>query len=128
MNLDIGQKATVETTVTEDKTAKYVGSGSLEVFATPMLIAQMERAACACLEEALDAGNTSVGTAVNVEHTAASPCGMTIITTAEVTAIDGRKIDFLVVAHDEYGEIGRGTHTRFVVDSDRFMKKVTEKK
>jgi RimJ/RimL family protein N-acetyltransferase/predicted thioesterase len=117
----IGKTATTTTIVSENNTAKAVGSGSLNVFATPMLIALMERAACECL--ALDNGQTSVGTAINIEHTAASPLGAEITSTATITAVDGRKIEFEVAASDNKGEIGRGTHTRFIVDGERFMTK-----
>jgi len=86
----------------------------------------MEQAACECLT--LDAGQTSVGTAISVEHTAASPIGATVTATAKITAIDGRKIEFEVAARDNVGEIGRGTHTRFIVDAERFMTKASARK
>jgi predicted thioesterase len=113
----IGKTATVTTTVNETNTAKAVGSGGLDVYATPMMVALMERAACECLT------GTSVGTAINVEHTAASPLGSAITATATITAADGKKIEFEVIASDGVGEIGKGTHTRVIVDSERFMTK-----
>jgi predicted thioesterase/RimJ/RimL family protein N-acetyltransferase len=119
----IGKSATVTTIVSEDNTAKAVGSGSLDVFATPMMIALMERAACECLSSGDE--QTSVGTAINIEHTAASPLGAEITASATITAVDGRKIEFEVVASDGKGEIGRGTHTRFIVDGERFMTKAS---
>ncbi|MDR0521375.1 MAG: thioesterase family protein [Planctomycetaceae bacterium] len=117
----IGKTATVSTIVNETNTAKAVGSGSLDVFATPMMTALMERAACQCL--AFDTGQTSVGTAISVEHTAASPLGAEVSATATITAVDGRKIEFEVTANDRKGEIGHGTHTRVITDIERFMTK-----
>lgn len=119
----VGRSASVTITVTEHNTAKAVGSGSLDVFATPMMLALMERASCECLADALEPGQTSVGTSVSIEHTAASPIGAEITATAVITGIDGRKIDFAVSAADHKGEIGRGTHVRFIVDAERFRTK-----
>ena len=119
-----GKTGTASATVSEANTAKTVGSGSMEVFGTPMMVALMEQAACACLADALEAGQTSVGTLVDIAHTAASPLGAQITATAVVTAVEGRKISFTVSAHDGKGEIGSGTHERFVVEAERFMAKL----
>lgn len=123
MEIKTGTICKVETLVDKNNVASVVGSGLLDVFATPMMIAQMELAASTCLEEALDEGQTSVGTRVNVEHTAATPMGMKVTTTARVVAVEGRKVEFEVIAEDEAGEIGRGNHTRFVVNTGSFMEK-----
>jgi len=104
-----------------------VGSGSLDVFATPMMIALMEQASCAVLADCLEQGQTSVGTKISVEHTAASPLGMKIAATAAITAVNGRSIEFDITASDKAGEIGRGTHTRVIVDAERFMAKAQKK-
>lgn len=122
-----GKTGTAETTVGGNNTAKAVGSGSLEVFATPMMIALMEQAACDALISALEPGQTSVGTSISVEHTAASPLGMKITATASVTGVEGRSVTFSLIAYDACGEIGKGTHTRFLVDAERFMGKVHDK-
>jgi predicted thioesterase len=119
----IGKRATVTTSVTGQNTAKAVGSGNLEVFATPMMLALMERASCECLADALDAGQTSVGTSANIEHTAASPLEAEISASATIISIDGRLIEFEVAARDSKGEIGRGTHERVIVDEERFLSK-----
>ncbi len=119
----VGKTATVTETVAERDTAKAIGSGSLAIFATPVMIALMERAACACLAESLEPGQTSVGTKVCAEHTAASPVGAEITVTAVVSDVEGRKISFDVTARDAKGEIGRGTHERVVVDGERFVAK-----
>jgi predicted thioesterase len=112
--LKLGKTGTATATVTNQNTAIAVGSGSLAVFATPMLIALMERAACDCLASCLEDGQTSVGTAISVEHTAATPVGMEVTATATITAVFGRKIEFALTASDGAGEIGKGTHTRAV--------------
>ena len=125
--ITIGQKGTAQTTVTEKNTAIAAGSGSLEVFATPMMVALMESAACDALAGALDEGSTSVGTEICVSHIAASPLGMGITAEATVTAVNGRMVTFDISASDGAGEIGRGTHTRAIVDEARFMARVAEK-
>jgi predicted thioesterase len=101
-------------------------SGSLPVFATPSMTALMEQAACACLDEC-DVGAT-VGTALNIEHVAASPIGAEITATATITSVSGRKYEFAVTARDSAGEIGRGTHTRVAIDAEKFMKKAEERR
>jgi predicted thioesterase len=118
----IGKTETASTLVTQNNTAKTVGSGALDVFATPMMVALMEKAACDCLE--LESGQTSVGIHINVEHNAASPLGTPITATATIVSVDGRKVEFTVSAADDKKEIGGGTHTRFIIDRDRFLSKL----
>ena len=122
-----GKIASVKTTVNESNTARAVGSGSLYVFATPMMIALMENAACEALSGALEAGQTSVGTQINVSHNAATPLGSIVTAVATITGVSGRKVEFAVTASDGSGEIGNGTHVRFIVDEAKFMAKVNEK-
>jgi len=122
--LTAGKTATVSTTVTEKNTAKAVGSGSLDVFSTPMMIALMEQAACECMADSLEAGQTSVGTQINVAHTAASGLHATISATATIDSVDGRKVSFTVMASDGAKEIGNGQHDRFIIDAEKFMKKL----
>jgi len=124
--MTVGKTATVKTAVNEYNTAKAVGSGSLDVFATPMMIALMEQAACECIADSLDPGQTSVGTQINVAHIAASPLGANINAAAIITNIDGRKISFTVFACEGDKEIGSGTHDRFVIDAERFMSKLVK--
>ena len=121
--LAIGKTASVKTTVDNSNSAIAMQSGSLPVFATPSMIALMEQAACECLIDCLDDGQTSVGSQINVEHIAASILGAEITVTATIEYVRGRKIEFKVTANDGSDEIGRGKHTRFIVDTDRFMKK-----
>jgi len=125
--ISIDKTATVRTIVTDKNTATAVGSGSLDVFATPMMIALMEQAACECIAANLETGQTSVGTQINVAHTAASPLGVVISATAKITAVDGRKISFMITAHDGVNEIGNGTHERFIIDAERFMNKLGQR-
>lgn len=110
--------------VTEDMTAKAIGSGSLDVYATPSMIALMEAAACAAIDPCLESGMTTVGIEINIQHLAASPVGEEIRAVAEVTSIEGRRIKFEVRAWDERELIGEGTHTRYIIDIERFMARV----
>ncbi len=124
----IGKTKEISVTVDREKLACTVGSGSLEVFATPMMIAAMEQAACTLLQEFLEEGQTSVGTMMHVAHSAATPLGMQVTATATITAQEGRKVEFEVSARDACGEIGRGTHTRFIVDAAKFLSKTHAKR
>ena len=127
MAITVGITHKVTVKVTEDLLASSVGSGLVRVFATPMMIAQMELAASECIAGELEEGQASVGTELHVAHSAASPLGVTITTTATVTAIDRRRVDFTVTASDDAGEIGAGTHTRFIVQTEKFMEKAVER-
>ena len=128
MDIPAGISHTEIVTVTKDNVASAVGSGLVEVFATPMMVALLELAASKCVEKYLDPGQVTVGTVVNVEHTGATPIGMTVSATATVTTVDRRRIDFSVVVSDDAGEVGRGVHSRFVVDKAKFTEKANAKK
>jgi len=125
--LALGMKHAVNSFVTEQDTAKAVGSGSLDVFATPMMIAMMERAACELLANVLEEKQTSVGTGIQIAHIAASPAGIEVTAEAIVTSVRGRVVAFDVTAKDAVGEIGNGTHTRVIVDADRFMERANQR-
>ena len=127
MELQIGLKNSVAHVVTEIDTAVAVGSGSLKVLATPKLIALIEKAAAELVEKNLSEEMTSVGTLVNIEHTAPTPVGMKISAEVEISEIDGRKIIFKVSAFDEVGEIGHGRHERFIVNREKFQSKADSK-
>lgn len=127
MELSVGLKSRIIEEVVDDSTAVSIGSGSLPVFATPKMVALMEKASCKAIEAALNEGLTSVGTLVNVEHLSATPKGMKVTVESVVTAVDKRKVCFEVVAFDEAGIIGKGTHERFIVDSERFLAKTNAK-
>lgn len=122
--METGKTYTVTTTVTEKDTALAVGSGTLQVLATPRMIALMEEAAMKCVAEQLADTDTTVGTLMNTTHVKASAIGAEIKVTAELTAVDGRKLSFTVKAHQGDTLIGEGTHERFVVNIERFMSKL----
>ena len=126
-NLKIGLKNSAESIVTENDTALKIGSGSLKVLATPKMIALMEKSAADLVEKLLPEEFTSVGISLNVQHTAPTPINMKFFAQAEIIALDGRKIIFEVTANDERGEIGRGTHERFIVDRKKFQSKADSK-
>ncbi len=110
---------TIEKIVKKENFASVMKSGSLDVLATPALIAWMEEAACACLS--LDEGQTSVGIAMNMTHDAASPLDADIQIHAEVKNVDGRKIDFYIEAFQGQTRIGKADHVRFIVDAKKFI-------
>lgn len=116
-----------KTKTTEEMTARHIGSGEVDVYATPAMIALMEAAALAALDRYLPEGQTSVGIALDVHHLAATPLGQWVRARAEVKAVDGRKVAFRVQAWDESELIGEGTHTRIVIDEERFIKRVRSK-
>lgn len=126
--LEVGLKGVSETVVSTSNTAITMGSGDLEVFATPSMVAIMEQAAKNAVSAVLEDGLTTVGTLLNLSHVAATPLCMKVTAEAEVTAIEGRKLVYSVKAYDETGLIGEGTHERFVVNSEKFMSKVNSKK
>lgn len=127
MNVEIGTKGSFKTIVDGSNTAKTMGSGSLEVFATPSMVAIMEKASTLALEPFLDDGSTTVGTAMDITHVSATPIGMEVYATAEVVEVNGREIKFYVQAFDECGLIGEGTHKRFIVYAEKFQDKANSK-
>ena len=127
MMLEKGIKGKCTEKVTEEKTAAAVGSGALRVYATPAMIALMENTAMRSVAGEIGEGMTTVGTLLNIAHTSASPVGSTITCESELTDIDRRRLVFRVTAYDEAGEIGSGTHERFIVDSEKFMAKTNGK-
>ena len=127
MEITVGMKAEVGTLVEREDTAKEVGSGDLLVYATPCMVALMEGAACDAIAEALGDTQTTVGIALNIEHTTATPVGLDVRAEAEVTAVEGKVITFAVRAFDEVGEIGHGTHKRVIVNSQKFLEKAYAK-
>jgi fluoroacetyl-CoA thioesterase len=126
--LQPGRTGTATFVVGEEHTALRVGSGRALVLATPMMIALMEAAAVGCVEKALPAGFESLGVRIDVEHSAPTPIGMTVTAIAELTEVSGRMLSFRVEAHDDAGVIGKGRHTRVVVDADRFRAKVAARR
>ena len=117
--LKTGIKGHQELVVTQELTAKNMGSGVMDVFATPAMLALMEKTAFTSVAEYLNEGCGSVGTKVDIEHVASSPVGMKITCDSELIEIEGRKLVFKVEAYDEKGLIGKGTHERFIVENKK---------
>ena len=128
IKMEIGTVHEVNTVVTEDITAEKMKSGSLPVLATPYMIAFMEQAASELCDKFVPEGISTVGTAVNIEHLAATSVGAPVKVIATLTAFDGRKAEFNVEAYDNAGLIGKGTHTRFTIKIDSFMAKAADRK
>ena len=125
--MEIGKVFTVEARVEEQDTARAVGSGELEVLATPKMCALMEEAAYKCVADSLDEGCSSVGTMLEIKHLSATPVGMNIRAVATLIAAEDRKITFELKAYDEAGLIGEGRHERFIIKADKFVAKTYAK-
>ena len=115
--LEAGIKGEQKTEVVYENTATAVGSGVLEVFATPCMLALMEKTACDSVIPYLEEGWGTVGTKVEISHVAATPIGMTVRCESELTRVDGRRLEFTVKAYDDAGLIGEGPHERFLVNN-----------
>ncbi len=122
--LRVGLIGEAITTVTSQQSAVSMGSGSLQVFATPALIAQLEAASVAAVDPYLRAGYTSVGVEIQVRHVAATPIGEYVTAMAEVTRINGKRVELQVRAWDEHELIGEGTIVRYVIDAEEFMSRL----
>lgn len=121
MELVVGLKGKQTLVVKEEMLANRVGSGMIEVFSTPYMVALMESAAQLSVSEAVGEGNVTVGTKLDVSHLAATPCGMEVTAESELVEVDGRRLVFTVRAYDECGLIGEGMHERFVVGAEKFV-------
>lgn len=126
--LKAGLSLETRTVVTESMTAKAMRSGELEVLATPIMIALMEAASSDCVKPLLEEGFATVGTKVDIEHISATPAGLAVTVKATLVAVEGRRLEFEVEAHDEVSLIGKGTHQRFIVNSQRFSEKALAKR
>ena len=122
-----GIKGTRTVGVTDDNTAEAVGSGTLRVFATPAMIALIEATASLSVAPYLEEGTSTVGTHLDVAHSAATPVGMEVTCETELVEVDRRRLVFSVTVRDPVGEVGSGTHERFIVDDARFMSKAESK-
>ncbi len=125
--LEKGLRGEKSEEVVYENTAATVGSGLLPVFATPALVALMESTACESVRPYLDEGWGSVGTEVNIRHLAATPIGMTVRCESELIEVDGRRLVFTVKAYDDVELIGEGTHERFLINNEKFLKKADSK-
>lgn len=126
--LEPGIKGCVERVVTEEMSALRMGSGELMVLATPCMIAMIEEAAWKSISAELEEGQGSVGTLMDVKHTAPTPMGMKVTCESVLKEVDRRRLVFDVKAYDETGIIGEGIHERFLIDNEKFQAKAEGKK
>lgn len=125
--LETGIKGYGEAVVTEALTARVFGSGELDVFATPAMIALAEETALKSVADRLEPGQGTVGTRVDIAHLAATPLGMKVRCETELIEVDRRRLTFSVQVYDEVEKIAEGTHERFVIDNGKFLKKAGAK-
>ena len=125
-NIDIGIEGRKQIVVTEEKLATAYCSGTLEVFATPAMIALMEQTAMDSVARHLAEGQSTVGTEVSIKHLKATLCGKTVHSTSKLIQVEGKKLVFEVEASDDKGLIGKGTHTRYVVNIEEFFNRIKD--
>ena len=126
--IPIGTKATATLVVKPEHLANRFKDTMLPpVFATPMMILVMENAALNAIKPYLEPGESAVGTSVDVKHLSATPVGHEVRATAEVVHVEGKRIDYVVSASDEQGEIGKGTHQRIVIELQSFNERLAKK-
>ncbi len=126
--LETGIKGTKTVIVNESNTAKTMGSGTLEVFATPALIALMEETCWRSVAGELEEGCGTVGTLLEIRHTAPTPVGMEVTCESTLVEVDGRRLVFEVTASDAKGVVGEGKHERFIIQNEKFQAKANAKK
>lgn len=114
--------------VCADNTARAMGSGTLEVFATPALVALAEKACWTSIQPELEPGQGTVGTGLELQHTAPTPLGMTVYCESTLTEVNGRSLTFAVRLWDDKGPVGEGTHRRVIITNDRFQAKADGKR
>ena len=125
--LETGIKGTRTVIVNEENTAKAMGSGTLDVFATPALIALMEETCWRSVANELEEGSGTVGTLLEIKHTAPTPVGMKVTCESTLTEVDGRRLVFEVIARDAKGVVGEGKHERFIIQNEKFQMKANAK-
>ena len=125
--LETGIIGKEEMLVTEADTAKALGSGGLNVFATPAMIALSEKTALTSILQELPEGQSTVGTKIDMSHIAATPVGMKVCCETKLIEIDRRRLVFSVNVYDEVEKIAEGTHERFIVDNSKFQAKADAK-
>lgn len=125
--METGIKYTIEKTVTTEMTARIMGSGTLDVLATPSMIAIIEETAWKSVASELEQGMASVGTNLKIDHLAPTPVGMKVRCETELKEVDGRKLVFEVNVYDEKGLVGKGTHERFIINEEKFQTKANSK-
>jgi predicted thioesterase len=125
-NLQIGVLGEKELIVSSENTASKYGSGLIDVFATPAMIALMEQTAQLSIQPFLPEGKITLGIEVNIKHLKATPIGVLVKCNSKLIEIDGKTLLFEVFAYDETGLIGKGTHTRYIVDANKFIEKLVK--
>ncbi len=126
--MDVGASRSQTWLVEKQHLASAFGSGLVDVLATPVLVGFCEECARGLVDPTLPSGQKTVGTSISLEHLAATPPGMKVTVTAELVAVDRRRLSFRIEAHDEVELVGRGTHERFVIDEARFAATVEAKR
>ncbi len=127
MSLQPGIKGKIELTVDESVSAMRAASGEMDVFGTPFVIALMEQTADKSVRPYLEEGCATVGTVVNIRHTAATPMGMKAYAESELLEVDGRRLVFSVKVFDEVGQVADGMHERFIIHKEKFMQKTNSR-
>ena len=122
--VEVGMKHSTVMTVSEGNTADYIGSGDMAVLATPAMVALMENAAMLAVALRLEEGETTVGSMISTSHLKPSRIGATVLATAELPAVEGRKLTFKVAAYDGETLIGEGEHIRYIVNREKFLAKL----
>ena len=122
--MEKGMTYTSKSDVTMEMSAKALGSGDMEVLATPAMVALMENAAMLCVASSIEPTQSTVGISIEVTHSRATAINKKIEATAEITNVDGRKISFEITAIDEKGVIGTAKHDRFIVDREKFLSRL----
>ncbi|MCL4254245.1 MAG: thioesterase family protein [Anaerolineae bacterium] len=128
MSITVGLKGERAFVVEEKHTAYHLGSGGVHVFSTPSMVSLMEGAAVNAIDPFLPEGQMSVGIEISAKHLAATPIGKRVRAEAEVIGVDKRRVMFTIKAWDEHELIGEATHTRFIIDLDRYTQRLDEKK
>lgn len=127
MTIEIGLTGEMSTVVVDGLTARHLGSGGVDVYATPAMISLMEGAAVNAIDPMLPEGQSSVGIEIHVKHLAATPKGQKVRAKVEVIDVDRRKVTFKIQAWDEVELIGEGEHIRFIIDEDRYYERLKQK-
>jgi fluoroacetyl-CoA thioesterase len=125
--IEPGLKGEVSLVVAEEHTAKHLGSGSVQVLATPQMVLLMERASVAAVDPLLPEGYRTVGVGLNIRHLAPTPLGFEVKATAELIEVEGRRLFFHVEVRDEVEVVGQGTHERSIINVQRFGERVAQK-
>ena len=123
-NVHEGTKGIIEIVVSDEDSAKKIGSGLADVYATPAMVALMENVSQTSIKDSLPEGYSTVGIEINVKHMKATPIGMKVKCESVLKKVQGKKLLFQIEAHDEVGKIGEATHWRYIINDDDFMKKI----